>query len=212
MTTRAELFTQVQNYLRRANDTEFVAALPTMLTLLEARIATDIVHSSQLVTTTLSFIGRSGTIPTDVNSFESVTLTFTGAANSRVLEYVSPEVIREKYEWGGTTAPVFYTIENRSILIAPAATTSAISLDLVYYQRFPALTADADTNYLLTNYFPLYLYGMLEEAGKNLQDAELRDAMAAEYAVMRAQILEQDTDYRVSGSRQPRLGNARYIV
>lgn len=204
MTTRAALFQAVLDYTRRT-DTAFIDALPTMLRNFEARLAREVVHSSQVVVTTLVATGRSVELPTDCLEVRSVSI----AEGRRVLQLVTPEVLREGPWWDASGDPQKYTIENRALYLAPAPNEA--SLDLSYYARFPAMAADADTTYVLTNFFDLYLYGMLSEAAKFIQDREALVGYEGAYVDIRRALLQQDIDFRSSGSAMRRLGSRQVV-
>jgi hypothetical protein len=200
--TRSELFDDVQAYTRRT-DSAFTGRLPTMLKHVEARIAREIVHSSQVTVTTLALSGRTVTVPTDCLEVRSVSVQ-----EGPTLDWVTPEVLREGRLWDGSGDPCQYTLEGRDIYVAPAGTAT---LDLSYYARFTAMSADSDTTALLTSDPDLYLFAMLHEAGKFIQDKDYALEMNAQYVDVRRQVLAQDLDYQASGSVARRISQASIV-
>lgn len=201
MTTRATLFAKVLTWLRRTGDTEFEAELPTMLLMVENRIAREIRYSGMEAVTTLTLTSGQATLPTDCVEVRSLTLQGT----DRQLELVTPEVLRESSLWGDTGgAAKYYAIHNRTVYTAPQTDGT---LDISYWARFPALTADADTNSLLTKHFDLYLNAMLAQAGRFLQDREVAIAAEAAYTDSRFTLRQADADYVHSGSVIRRIGS-----
>jgi hypothetical protein len=85
--------------------------------------------------------------------------------SGKLLRYVSPEDTRQLFEDASTTAAsdsTFYTIIANKIRILPAPSVSSpVSVDLYYYARLPALNTTTTTNWVLTRYPDLYLYGSL---------------------------------------------------
>jgi len=207
MTTRAALFTAVRDYMRRT-DAAFIDALPTMLRNVEGRLAREVVHSSMVVVTTLNATGRTVELPADCLEVRSLSLV-AGAGRNRVLSIVTPEVLREGPWWDSSGAPEKYAIENRFVYLAPAP--EDVDLDLSYYRRLPAIVADTDTTYLLTNFFDLYLYAMLSEAAKFVQDEQALVGYEGTYVDIRRTLLQQDIDFRTSGSAMRRLGSRRVV-
>ena len=65
--------------------------------------------------------------------------------------------------------PKIYTIEGDYLILAPVP-DGAYYVRTVYYRRFTALSADADTNWVLSNHRGLYLYASLVEAMLYLRD------------------------------------------
>lgn len=207
MTTRAELFTAVRNWTRRTTDTELDVELPRILRNVEARFAREIIHSSMTRVETLNVTGRSATLPSTCLQLRSVSLV-QATLGRRTLDNVTPEVLREGPYWNGSGEPRQYAVENRELYVAPAASEDdGVDLDISYYARFPALTAEGDTNYLLTNYFDLYLYAMLSETMAFVQDIEAGTEYEARYVDVRRELINQDMTYRASGSVVRRIGS-----
>lgn len=204
MTTRAVLFQAVQDYARRT-DTAFINALPTMLLNVEARIADEVVHSDMVTVTTLALSGRTVALPSDCLELRSVSVQ-----EGDTLDLVSPEVLREGPLWDGVGGdPSQYSIEGATLYFAPAGTAT---LDLSYYARFAAMTGDSDTTALLQRNFNLYLYAMLAEAMRFIQDAEQEMKFEANYVDIRRVMLAKDTDYQNSGSVHRRISQRRDLV
>ncbi len=67
--------------------------------------------------------------------------------------------------------PEAYTIDGDHILFGPDS-NSALAVKLLYWRRFTALSADGDTNWILTNARGLLLYATLLEAQIYLEDDE----------------------------------------
>lgn len=63
--------------------------------------------------------------------------------------------------------PSVYTMVGTSLVVYPTTTET---LALTYYARIPALSAANQSNWLLTNYPNVYLYGALVEASPYLLD------------------------------------------
>lgn len=206
MTTRLALLEAVQRWLHRTNDTDLVADLSTMLRNVEARFAREVLHSSMEQTTQITALGRTATLPDDCLYARSLSLA---AGTYRKLDQVNAEVLREGYWWTAGGSPRFFNISNRTVYLAPVAdATTGTLLDLVYFARFPALVNDADTNYLLTNFFDLYLYAMLAEAARYIQDQEAMVGFEAQLADIKRNLEGQDYSYQRSGSVRRRIGSS----
>lgn len=101
------------------------------------------------------------TISTDVNSgwleFIELVPTFTGAAS---LNYVEPWQFRKMANTlADTTDPQYsYTIEGDKLYLAPAAVGT---IKARWLQKFTALSADGDTDWVVTNAPQIYLNGCL---------------------------------------------------
>jgi hypothetical protein len=76
--------------------------------------------------------------------------------------------------------PTIYTIEGENFVFAPVP-DAAYTAKCLYYQKFAALSADSDTNWILTNARGLYLYGALIQAAPYLEDDPRAITWAAFY-------------------------------
>lgn len=90
------------------------------------------------------------------------------AANSRPLVYLEPDDFKARTEYQSAGAALWYTIENDSLLLAPYGTGD---VRLRWYEKFTALSADGDTDWILTNAPQVYLDGCMMEACAYLQDS-----------------------------------------
>lgn len=101
------------------------------------------------------------------------------------LKYLEPDQFHAV--WGASQAgtPEAYTIENEYMTFGPIPDSDKVA-KLLYYRKFAALSADADTNWILSNARGLYLYGALVEASPFLED----DARIMTWANMYQSALE----------------------
>ena len=90
------------------------------------------------------------------------------STTDRPLEYQPPEVCwsNANYTCGGPS--VAYTIEGTSLSVFPFTANQTVKIN--YWKAFDALSQDADTNWLLTNAYDVYLYGTLMEAKAFIED------------------------------------------
>lgn len=97
--------------------------------------------------------------------------TTTGAKS---LDYVEPWAFRKKQEMlTSTTGPqLIYTIEGGIVYLAPAAVTTVACK---WYQKFTALSAAGDSDWIILNAPHVYMDGLLMEACAYLSDD--REAM-----------------------------------
>lgn len=201
MTSRSELAAAATRWLRRQGDTDFDADVDVLIRNMEARLARVVRHTSMEIVTTLALAGRSATLPTDCLELRSLSLQ----GDTRKLDLVTMEVLHEHDAWNSTGGiPRMFAISDREVYFAPSGTHT---LDLVYWARPAALVDDADTNYLLTNHFDLYLYALLAEAAIFLQDERAQVGYEARFSDALRTLLRSDGDYRHSGSVPRRIGS-----
>lgn len=146
------------------NRQDLTAAIPDFTVLATARIERDIArarHPSAISTTTISATSNATSLPSDFVAAYQVMLTSSG----KHLRYVSPDDTRELFEDASTSSSsgdVFYTIIANKLRVLPAPSASSpLSVDLYYYARLPALSTTSTTNWVLSRYPDLYLYGSL---------------------------------------------------
>lgn len=126
--------------------------------------------------------GGAVTISTAMGSgfLELIELT-PNQAGAVSLDYVPPWMFRKEADAiANTVGPQsIYTIEGDTLYTAPAATTG---LNAKWFEKFTALSADGDTDWIVTNAPQVYLNGCLMLAAAYTQDAregEFRAKFAA---------------------------------
>ncbi len=88
-----------------------------------------------------------------------------------VLDYLDPtnfQKWKEADPYPGQ-APVYYTVIGCQFQLYPVADQD-YTAELTYIKRFAALSDDAPTNWILTDYPDAYLYGALTQAAPYLRD------------------------------------------
>ena len=126
--------------------------------------------------------GGTVTISTDVGAGFLEFIELTPNTNGAVsLNYVTPWDFRKEADAiADTVGPQnIYTIEGDTLYTAPAATTG---LKAKWYEKFTALSADGDTDWVLTNAPHVYINGCMMEIMAYLQDpreGEFRQKFAA---------------------------------
>lgn len=149
------------------------------------------------------------TISTAVNSgwleFIEITPTYSYAKPLRIVE---PWQFRREQElWNRGTAPTeIATVEGDSLIVSPPTANTLVA---AWYQKFTALSADSDTDWIVTNAPHVYLRGGLMLACDYVQD-ERRAQYRAEFAGAIAALNLNDRTRRASGS--PMIARPRVVV
>lgn len=186
ITNYGELKTAVASWLNRADLTAYI---PDFIRLAEQRISygsedpwptVPLRIPAMQTQETGSITNSSIAFPT--RFLEPIRLAASSGGFSWSLGYVSPERFSELESSAST--PTKYTYLNNAI---KTAGTGAASYTLDYYQAFASLSADLDTNWVLTNAPGIYLYAALIESAPFLGDtptlvgwlAALRSSIAA---------------------------------
>lgn len=114
------------------------------------------------------------------------------------LDYVPPWMFRKEADAiANTVGPQsLYTIEGDTLYLAPAAVTG---LKAKWYEKFTALSADGDTDWIITNAPQVYLNGCLMLGCSYAQDTREADFRAKFAASIKA-LNMSDQRKRSSGS------------
>ena len=176
--TYSDLQTAVANWLNR---TDLTSIIPDFITLAEGKIARDLRIRKQVTNTSLSTVAgtQTVTLPSDFLEMENISLTNT--TPPAALSVVTPEIMDRKYPNGYTTGqPVVYAIVADTIQFGPTP-DAVYTVSLDYYQRFTALST-TPTNWLLTNYPSIYLFGALAEGASYLMNDQASAMWTQRYA------------------------------
>ncbi len=198
MTTYATLKSDCADWLNR---TDLTSAIPSFVRLCEANIRRDVRVRAMDTTADLTITNGSASTPTGFISARRLILDNTTAWN---LDYVTPEVLYSSAVYIESGIAICYTIEGDTLVFRPAQSETA---KLLYIKAFDALSADSDTNWLLTNAYDVYLYGTLLHSGPYLKEDPRVQTWATLYQQAVSQVNKQDNLSRFSGSALKVMGD-----
>lgn len=180
-----DIFPQVQSMMYMGDGTD-----------IDALRVQSMVDSATITPATGGVVTISSQVSTTLLGFIELTPTMQGA---RSLNYVEPWQFRKQYDLIANTTPppTIYTVEGDSLYIAPAAVTPIL---MRWYEKFTALSADGDTDWVLTNAPQIYLNGCLMLACAYTQD-ERESMFRQKFAASIKAANLNDTMTRQSGSR-----------
>lgn len=168
--TYATLKADVAAWLDR---TDLTAQIPSFIRLTEARIARDVRVGQLTSAATLTILAGSSSVALPSDYAEGRSAQAQGG-----FRFVTPEKLQQIKQAGSGDS--VYSIYSGSVQI-PFNAVSAVSVSLVYYSKPDAMTADADTNWLLENHPAIYLFGTLSEAAIFLADDQRAALFEAKY-------------------------------
>jgi len=175
-----DLKTAVGTWLNRADLTSYI---PDFIRLGEQRIfyGGDDPHLTEPLRIPAMMARDTGAISSGAISFptrflESIRIGANSGLGYWPLDYLSPQRFSEYIN--SDAQPTVYTIMNNQI---ETAGTGAADYIHDYYQAFSTLTADADTNWVLTNAPGIYLYAALIESSPFLVDMTMFNGWLAMY-------------------------------
>jgi len=205
ITSYSTLQDQVVSHLMRGADSAFIADVPTLIQLAEARLKRDRRVRQAWVVDPVAVGSEIITLPTDFKSLISFTLT--GPTYFGPLTQVSMNELEDLKQSQGDASgvPSHFALVGGKLYIhkVPGETYSG---RIVYERTITNLSSTTTTNWLLTNHPDIYLYSVLMEAAPYLKDDNRLQAWEA----IREQRLEdlnaQRQDLDLSSQAQPNTG------
>ena len=149
------------------DQTIFQSRYPDFIAMFEAVANRRLRTKDQVASTSLTMSDGTTTLPTDYIEWIRVTRLSTIPQD---LEWLEPSQAKIVYpdQVQIVTPPQyaipssFFTLEGTSLIVRPKDDSSQVQL--VYYQKIPALSNSNTTNWLLTSHPDIYLYGAMAQA------------------------------------------------
>jgi len=154
ITTYTELQTAVTSWLARS---DLTASIPDFITLFEAAANRRLRVRQMEASINLTPSSGAAALPADYLAWRRV--TWTGSTRVE-LAYVAPSYLQAAYPSSPSDTPRIFTIEGATLKVRPVSDTA---LELLYYQKIPALSDGNPANWLLDAHPDLYLFGALAE-------------------------------------------------
>lgn len=195
LTNYSELKSSIADFLNRD---DLTAVIPTFISLAEAQFARDLRHYQMENRATGTIDSQYMTKPGDW--LETIRINIT-TANTRPLDLLSSQAMVDKRAnyLDLTGIPRYYRHSENQFEFFPSPDDS-YGVELLYYQRVPALSDSNTTNWLLTEAPDAYLYGSLVHSAPYLSEDQ-RTAIWAQLFGAAMQRLNQSSDEAVySGS------------
>ncbi len=195
ITTFAELKTAIANWLERDDLTN---RIPEFVSLAEDRIGleTDIRIRAMETSSDLTVDAQTVALPT--RYLESRRIYLDGTPRRR-LDFLTPENFWIRNLSTQTSQPQFFTVEGEDLVFGPAPDSTYTGKHL-FYQKFASLSADTDTNWILTNARGLLLYGSLLEAEPFIKNDPRLTLWASLYDDLVEKVKKSDKRDRYSGA------------
>lgn len=158
LASKADLKSKAASWLRRSGNAAYVAEVPDFITLAEARLNREL----GAVETDASLTGTPGSAALNVSALAIVTplalfMTEPGGSDEAMLQPQPAANVAAQQDVG---RPVAWFVNSSAALGLNCPCDVAYGFRLRFLERF-ALSADGDTNWLLTNHPDLYLAATL---------------------------------------------------
>jgi hypothetical protein len=201
ITNYATLQSTIADYLNRQ---DLNSQIQTFIQFVEADLNTRLRCREMIVQTTIT--STLGDISLPANWLEAINLKIDGGQTPlRYITLDEADIITSEQVY---TQPRFYTIVEDVIRLVPAPGTNE-DIDLIYYEKIPALSDVTTTNWLLTKAPDVYLYGALVHAAPFLVDDQ-RIGVFGQFYSQRVEALIQDSN-RALHSGSPLISRTKRV-
>jgi hypothetical protein len=191
----SELNTAVANWLDRD---DLTSRIPEFIALCEARFNRLLrIRAMEYKQTASTVSGqRNLALPTGFIQMRNLQMNETPIVP---MQYVTPEIYDRLYGSTLTGTPQMYTIIADEIQLGPIP-GSVLTIEMLFYKKFDALTDSATTNWMIINAPDVYLYGCLLEAEPFIMNDARVQIWATAFKQAITDMQEQDNKDRHSGS------------
>lgn len=195
LTSYAALKTSIGDFLNRD---DLTAVIPDFISLAEAQINRDIRHYQMENRATAQLDSQYLARPTDW--VETIRMHITGGG-TRALDLLSGAAMADKRAGADDTAgePKFYRHAERAFEVFPTP-DSTYNVEILYYQKIPALSDTNSSNWLLSEAPDIYLYGSLLHSAPYLAEDARLAVWAQLYAAAKDNVNRSGSAASVSGS------------
>lgn len=216
MSTKLVLAQSVDAWLARDDVAVTGAEFSEILLIAEATISRRIRVAIQQTSTTLAFTSRSAALPANFIEHRNA---YIDSTTDRRMTYKTPDEFRNQVGYNDGRIGMTYTIEGDSdtelmnmLIAGPASATSPLSVELLYWKRFAALSANGDTNWLLANHFDAYLYATLRAAAEYIQEDVLEDRYQIKFDRVCEELRTQELRKQYGAVPKVSSGSPRPVV
>lgn len=195
ITNYTELKAAIADWLLRD---DLTAVIPSFIALAEAQMQREIRHHKMMDRSTFGINAQYANLPADW--LQTARLNITGSNPTR-LELTSMDDMVQLREFNANTGgkPTHFTHIGEQIEFFPTP-DAAYEVELLYYQKIPALSDSNATNWLLTDYPDAYLYGALMQAAPYLDNDQKMQVWAGLYGSAVNSINAESKKARYSGA------------
>ena len=195
ISTYAELQTSIAGWLNRD---DLTANIPDFIALAESSISNEVRHWRMEKRAETTIDGQFTGIPTDWIQTIRFHLTANGTVDLEYMSLSSMQAARARVD-DSTGIPHSYALNSSQFEVFPSPSGSQSAI-LLYYQKVPELSASVTTNWLLTHYPDVYLYGALLHSAPFLKEDERAQTWAALYSTAVKRINDASSKSTASGS------------
>lgn len=172
--------------------------IPQFIEMAEAQMSRDIRHYEMENRATADVDGQYLQRPSDWVETIRLHITSGGTRNLQLLSAAAMADKRQGVE-NATGEPKYYRHVERGFELFPTA-DGTYEVELLYYQKIPALTSSNADNWLLLSHPDVYLYGSLIHAAPYIKDDQRAATWAQLYSAALARVNESGSSASQSGT------------
>lgn len=172
--------------------------IPQFIEMAEAQMSRDIRHYEMENRATADVDGQYLQRPSDWVETIRLHITSGGTRNLQLLSAAAMADKRQGVE-NATGEPKYYRHVERGFEVFPTA-DGTYEVELLYYQKIPALTSSNADNWLLLSHPDVYLYGSLIHAAPYIKDDQRAATWAQLYSAALARVNESGSSASQSGT------------
>jgi hypothetical protein len=196
ITNYGELKSAIGDFLNRS---DLTSVIPTFIDFAEAEINRTVRVRQMVARAEAAIDTRFSAVPSDfVEAKDLVIVTGTPVTP---LEFVTQQEMAQirNTEIASAGKPKYFSVVGAQFEFVPTP-DAEYSLEMTYFAKISALTLDADTNWLLTDYPDLYLYTSLMHSAPYLKDDERLAVWAQLAKKAKEELIARDTSASFNGS------------
>lgn len=161
--TYANFQLEVADWLNRQ---DLVSKIPTFIQFAEANFNRKLQTRQMITRATSDVSSEFVALPPDYNSLYDVQLLTDPVTP---LTYMTPSELHNHQRLNTPAKPLYFTVMGNSLELSPIP-NDTFTMEIVYWANVPALSAPADSNWVLAAHPDLYLYTTLKQAAPYLQN------------------------------------------
>jgi len=200
VTNYGELKSTIADFLNRS---DLTSVIPTFIDFAEAEFNRNLRVRQMVLRAEAQIDARFSAVPADFIEAKDLVIVTTNPVTP--LEFITQQEMAQERNTTYTAAatPKYFSVVGSQFEFVPTP-DQQYSLEMSYFAKIDALSADTDTNWLLTDYPDIYLYTSLMHSAPYLKDDERIGVWAQLAAKAREELIARDASSSFNGST-PRI-------
>ena len=200
VTNYGELKSTIADFLNRS---DLTSVIPTFIDFAEAEFNRNLRVRQMVLRAEAQIDARFSAVPADFIEAKDLVIVTTNPVQP--LEFITQQEMAQERNTTYTAAstPKYFSVVGGQFEFVPTPDQQH-SLEMSYFAKIDALSADTDTNWLLTDYPDIYLYTSLMHSAPYLKDDERIGVWSQLAAKAREELIARDASSSFNGST-PRI-------